>query len=232
MRASQNMVTAVLTQFFQKFFVLSFEKLYKTLEILTKYNTVIYFVGIVLVAKFINLALGLVLFRKQTTESREDHESLGELERSRGDGFTCLLPAVNKPVISHRVYTPGECSFIKLLSERWGSRTVYWAGCQGVKESSKSYWDKTYVRRFERFKSTSKKKYQILWFSLKNTNTMFERWGEKRFQFSSGYSTKNQSNENLKIGFVCKHKLHVFRDIHCTCGVRDSSSWLKLHLLS
>lgn len=37
--------------------------------------------------------------------------------------------------------------------------------------------DKTYVRRFERFKSTSKKKYQILWFSLKNTNTMFERLG-------------------------------------------------------
>lgn len=56
--------------------------------------------------------------------------------------------------------------------------------------------------------------------------------GEKRFQFSSGYSTKNLSNENLKIGFVCKHKLHVFRDIHCTCGVRDSSSWLKLLLLS
>lgn len=139
MRASQNMVTAVLIQFYQKFFVLSFEKLYKTLEILTKYNTVIYFVGIVLVAKFVNLALGPVLFGSQTTESREDHESLGELERSRGDGFTCLLPAVNKPVISHRVYTPGECSFIKLLSERWGSRTVYWAGCRGVKESSKSY---------------------------------------------------------------------------------------------
>lgn len=98
--------------------------------------------------------------------------------------------------------------------------------------------DKTYVRRFERFKSTSKKKYQILWFSLKNTNTMFERLGGggmkgwKEVLIQQWKFNKNLSNEKLKLDFVCKHKLNVFRDIHCTCGVWDASSWLKLHLQS
>lgn len=100
--------------------VLSLEKLDRTLKRLTKYSTVISCRKL----QNLNLALGPVFFFSQATETREDHESLGELEQSRGDGFTCLLPAVNKSVISHRVYTPGECSFIKPLSERRGSRTV------------------------------------------------------------------------------------------------------------
>lgn len=92
-------------------------------------------------------------------ELREDYELLGELEWFWGDGFICLLFVVNKFVISYWVYIFSECLFIKFFFEWWGLRIVYWVGCWGVKESFKLYWDKMYVRWFERFKSISKKKY-------------------------------------------------------------------------